>query len=92
MRACIDSGDARASCLRQTRSWLGILVPDVCSCVQILMTKPMVTAVNSKSDFMFKNASNYDEEHVLCLASASTWNFFDNYMLPIADKPIKVSM
>jgi hypothetical protein len=55
-----------------------------------LMTKPMVTTVASKSDFMFKNSSKYKESHVLCLASTSTWKYFDNYMLPLSDEPIKV--
>jgi hypothetical protein len=55
------------------------------------MTKPTVTAVSSKSDFMFKNASSYNPDHVLCLASHSTWTYFDTYMKPFADAPITVS-
>ena len=57
-----------------------------------MMTKPMVTTVASKSDFMFKNSSNYKESHILCLASTSTWKYFDNYMLPLSDEPIKVPL
>ena len=57
----------------------------------ILMTKPLVTSVNSKSDFMFKNSSNYNEANVLCLPSASASKYFDNHMFPLADEPIKVS-
>ena len=58
--------------------------------MQILMTKPMVTAISSKSDFMFRNASGYKASNTLCLASASTWLYFDTYMKPFADDPITV--
>ncbi len=54
------------------------------------MTKPMVTAISSKSDFMFRNASGYKASNTLCLASASTWLYFDTYMKPFADDPITV--
>ena len=56
----------------------------------ILMTKPTVTAVTSKSDFIFKNSSNYQDSNVLCLPSTSASNYFDKYMFPLADEPIKV--
>ena len=59
-------------------------------CTQILMTKPTVTAVLSKSDFMFKNSSNYKDSHVLCLPSKSAWNYFENYITPHAEESIKV--